>query len=222
MLMWQFYGADIRNVPMKLELSGFGNASKEVAFDLYSGNREIEIPGSWDFHFDKLPLEETKSLEFDTALFADEKIHPSKIELSSFGILVTYTAESVDVVENLGVYLSDKYPELDMDWAHMDLEQLNFLCAEGATFTDEQQEDIEAFLSDYGGINGDELKAQLTDYRLRYQDGSICKIGSEYPDWVGLNNQGENVALICFDAPIAVNELASFEIGEVQIPVPQE
>lgn len=219
MLMWQFHGADLRNVPMKLELGGFGNVSKEVAGDLYSGSREIEIPGSWVFHFDNLPLEETVSLSFDSALFADEKIHPTKIELSSFGAIVTYTSEATDVVEALGLMMTEKYPELEMDWGSMDLEILNLLCAEGSAFTDAQQEDIEAFLADFGGIHSEALSAQLTDYRLLYQDGSVCKTGSEYPDWAGVRDTGESIALICFDAPVDLGKLASFEIGSVQVPI---
>lgn len=219
MLMWQFHGSDLRNIPMKLELRGFGNVSKEVAGDLYSGNRDIEIPGSWVFHFDALPLEETVSLSFDPALFADEKIHPSRIELSSFGAIVTYTAEATDVVEALGLMMTEKYPELDVDWRRMDLEILNLLCAEGSAFTEEQQQDIEAFLADFGGIHGEALNAQLTDYRLLYQDGSVCKTGSEYPDWTGVRDTGESIALICFDAPVDLSQLAFFEIGSVQVPI---
>lgn len=219
MVMWQFYGSDLRDIPMKLLLRGFGNVSKEVARELYGGTREIEVPGEWVFHFEALPLDKTAPLEFDTTLFADEKIHPTKIELSSFGAIVTYTAESTDFIEKLGLIMSEKYPELEVDWPQMSLEQLNLLCAEGAAFTEEQQADIEAVLEEYGGMDSEALKAELTDYRLLYRDGTVCKIGSESPDFGFTNEAGESVAIICFDAPVDIDELATFEIGNVEIPV---
>ena len=115
--------------------------------------------------------------------------------------------------------MTEKYPELDVDWGSMNLEILNLLCAEGTAFTDAQQEDIEEFLADFGGIRSEALNAQLTDYQLLYQDGSVCKTGSEHPDWSGIRDTGENIALICFDAPVDLSKLAFFEIGSVQVPV---
>lgn len=217
MVMWQFHGSDLRDIPMKLVLHGFGNVSKEVARELYEGTREIEVPGEWIFHFGELPLDNTIPLNFDTTLFDSEKIHPSHIELSSFGAIVTYTAESTDFIEKLGQIMTEKYPELEVDWSQMSLEQLNLLCAEGAVFTDEQQADIEIVLEEYGGMGN--MNSELTNYRLLYQDGTVCKIGAEASDFGFTNEKGECVVIICFDTPVDLESLATFEIEGIEIPV---
>lgn len=217
MLLWQFYGRDITNCAMRLELGGFGDVSKERARALYSGEAEIELPGAWSFHIDALSLEEPTKLPFDETLFAEEQIHPTEIALSSYGVILTYTAEATDVLRTVGAIMQEKYPELEIDWNNLNMETLNLLRAEGSVFTDQQEEELTALLAEYSDTDGGVLKNP--SFQLTYQDGSACKIGDTSADWGRVNPSGETMAFIWFDAPIAMDELASVTIGSVTIPV---
>jgi hypothetical protein len=98
-MLLYIYQGDVGDCGMTLHLSGFGNVSKEVIGDLFSGAREIEIPGDWEFQIDRLNLDTPVTLSVDASLFQDSDLSPVSITLSSFGGMLTLNNEVTDVTD---------------------------------------------------------------------------------------------------------------------------
>ena len=182
------YQGDVNGLPMHLSLGGFGNVSKEVASALYSGEREIELPGTWDFEIDALELSDPMKL--DSASLGEN----TEVYVSDFGgYVVNAPGGTDDAMQALKPELENIAPEID--WDHMTLEQLNWLRADGSVFTDEQDQCIETLLADYDTGNYNTIPL----ITLIYPDGTEYEANSNV--WFGYDEARNAINWFLFDAP---------------------
>lgn len=95
MLMWIFRG-DVSGMPYTIHLEGFGNVSKEAARALYSGERQIEVPGTWEFNLDEFPLEIPQALTVDESLFENTVYKSAEIQIAPFGGTIRFADGVID------------------------------------------------------------------------------------------------------------------------------
>ena len=187
-MLMGIYEGDVNGLPMELHLSGFGNVSKEVAPTLYSGEREIEVQGTWDFSIDRIQLADPVEMD------ASELGEDAAVYVSDFGgYLRNIKGGTDDLIQAMKPELEQIAPEID--WDNTTLEQLKLMCAAGDIFTQEQQ----MWLDDlFEAMEGNEYFA-APYVTLIYPDGTEYAANSVI--WSGTDGAGNHIYSFLFEAP---------------------
>lgn len=201
-MLSSIFRSDITNIPFTYTLKGFGNVSKEVARELYSGQREIEIPGTWTLDVGVIELSTPKTIPFDPEEFEGTLLSPKEIKLSPFG--GTISVNPLDDQSVLDAIMKQRYPEVDVDWKNITEEKLKELANE-SILTTERFDEALAIMDIYGS------GGMIERIALLYPDGT------EYEGWsIPLNPQEHT---IIFDAPQDIESAEYLILNDVKIPL---
>jgi hypothetical protein len=211
-MLLQIYPGDVGDCGMTLRLSGFGNVSKAVIGDLFSGAREIEMPGDWEFQIEQLNLDTPITLSVDASLFQDSDLSPASITLSSFGGMLTLHNTAADLstamIRAHQEELRALLPDQDLDnitWA-----QITSLYESGA-ISQEELEEINNIIGEVTDVN------VASTLQLIYPDGSVYPADATI--WSGVNAYGQFQTMFQFAVPQDVSQAEYLSLDGVKIPI---
>jgi hypothetical protein len=214
-MLLYIYQGDVGDCGMSLHLGGFGNISKEVASALYSGKREIEIPGDWEFQIDHLNLDTPITISVDASLFQDSGLSPASVAMSSFGGMLTLNNTAGDIstamIRAHQEELSKLLPDQDLD--NITWSQITSLYESGA-ISQEEMEEIDNIIGEVTDVN------VASTLQLIYSDGSVYPADSTV--WSGVNAYGQFQTMFLFEAPQDLSQAEYLSLDGIKIPIHTE
>jgi hypothetical protein len=214
-MLLNLYPGDVGDCGMTLHLGGFGNVSKAVIGDLYSGAREIEMPGDWEFQIDQLNLDTPITLSVDASLFQELGLSPVSATLSSFGGMLTLHNTAGDISTAMlrahQEELSELLPDLDLD--NITWEQITALYESGA-ISQKEMEEINNIVGEVTDVN------VASTLQLIYSDGSVYPADATV--WSGVNAYGQFQTMFLFEVPQDLSQAEYLSLDGVMIPIHTE
>jgi hypothetical protein len=214
-MLLHIYQGDVGDCGMTLHLGGFGNVSKAVIGDLYSGAREIEVPGDWEFQIDSLNLDTPITLSVDASLFQDSDLSPASITLSSFGGMLTLHNTAGDISTTMLRAHQEELRALlpDQDLDNITWSQITSLYESGA-ISQEEMDEIDNIIGEVTDIN------VASTLQLIYPDGSVYPADATV--WSGVNAYGQFQTMFQFAVPQDVSQAEYLSLDGVIIPIHTE